>query len=84
MTRKHNAATLLNDAAAALERQATQLAKFKALSRGDRLRKAEAEVKAAAKPKTLAGKGAALRAAEAEVAAHKRDPRCVWRGMRSS
>jgi hypothetical protein len=51
-------------------------------SRGRRLRKAEAEVKDAAKPKTLGGRGVALQEAEAEVATRKRpDPRCMWRGM---
>jgi hypothetical protein len=51
-------------------------------SRGRRLRKAENEVKDAAKPKTLGGRGVALQQAEAEVATRKRsDPRCMWRDM---
>jgi hypothetical protein len=53
-----------------------------AASRGRRLRKAEAEVKAAAKPKTRAGRSVALRQAEADVQASKpRDPRCIWLSM---
>jgi hypothetical protein len=61
------------------------LADLEAASRGRRLRKAEAEVKDAAKPKTLGGRGVALQQAEAEVATRKRpDPRCMWRGMTTS
>jgi hypothetical protein len=55
---------------------------LEAASRGRRLRKAEAEIKDAAKPKTLGGRGVALQHAEAEVASRQRpDPRCMWRGM---
>jgi hypothetical protein len=55
---------------------------LEAASRGRRLRAAENEVKNAAKPKTLGGRGVALQQAEAEVAARQRpDPRCMWRGM---
>jgi len=70
---------------AVLNKAELLLKDIESASRGRRLHKAEAEVKAAAKPQTLAGKGVALRRAEAEVAAHKpRDPRRVWREMRSS
>ncbi|MET4804601.1 hypothetical protein [Bradyrhizobium sp. LB11.1] len=36
-----------------------------------------------AKPKTRAGRGAALRRVEAEIAASKPDSRLVYRGMRT-
>lgn len=84
MTKKNNVA-LLKEAAVALEKQTAELAKLKASSRGDRLRKAEASVKAAAKPTTLGGRSVQLRKAEATVKASKpRDSRLVWDGMRKA
>jgi hypothetical protein len=81
MTKKNNVA-LLNEAAVSLEKQTAELAKLKASSRGDRLRKAEASVKAAAKPTTLGGRSVQLRQAEASVAAAKPlDRRLCWREM---
>jgi hypothetical protein len=53
-----------------------------AASRLRRLRKAETEVRDAAKPKTFAGRGVTLRQAEAEIAGKQpRDPRCMWNEM---
>lgn len=75
MAKKSNIA-LLEEAAVALEKQKAELAKFRALSRGERLRKAEASLKPATR-------NARLREAEADVQAAKpRDMRCIWRDMR--
>jgi hypothetical protein len=57
---------------------------IEAASRGRRLRKSEAEVKDAAKPKTLGGRGVALRQAESDVQAAKpRDRRLCWNDMKA-
>jgi hypothetical protein len=65
-----------------LDKAEVLLKDLEVASRGRRLRKAEAEIKDAAKPKTLGGRGVALQQAETEVATRKRpDPRCMWRGM---
>jgi hypothetical protein len=83
MTRKNNAA-LLEEAAVALEKQSAELSKLKASTRGERLRKSETELKNAAKPKTRAGRGVALRRVEAEIVASKRDGRLVYHDMKVS
>lgn len=77
MAKKSNIA-LLEEAAVALEKQKAELAKFKALSRGERLRKAEASLKPATR-------NTWLREAEADVVASQpQDSRLVWAEMRKA
>jgi hypothetical protein len=68
---------------AVLNKAEVLLKDIEAASRGRRLRKAENEVKNAAKPKTFAGRGLALRQAEADVRPRqRRDARCLYSEMK--
>lgn len=73
---------LMQNAAVALERKNAEVLRLKASSRGDRLRKSEKDVKDAAKPKTRAGRGIALKLAEGEIASREpKDARLCFAGM---
>ena len=73
----------MEKAAVALEEKNAEIFRLKTSNRGERLRKAEADVKNAAKPKTLGGRGVALRQAEADVAPRQQpDPRCLYSEMK--
>ena len=68
---------------AVLSKAEALLRDIEAAARGPRLRKAEAEVRDAAKPKTRAARAVALKRSEAEIAACERpDPRCCFAEMK--